>query len=130
MSRTPSLIKSAMIALFLAVPATQGSAELTSAEALQVEKLRGVQVLSSDGGVVGLIEGASISPSRAALFLRSANGSFLRYRGKDVVILTQASEISLQGNSVVLNSTSQRIKTRATKFKADDDMIEINLPRR
>lgn len=125
-----SALKAVIAALALAVSATQGSADLTTAESAQVEKLRGVQVLSADGGLVGLIEGASITPGRAALFLRSASGSFLRYRGKDIVILTQATEIDLTAGGIVLSANAQRIKNGASLFEKDDEYVTIALARR
>ena len=125
-----SLLKSALIALALSLPATASLADLSDAEAAQLEKLRGVPVVSNDGALVGTIEGASVSGDRASIFVRPSQGSLFRFRGKDVVVRTPTSEISLQANAIVLNSDAQRIKIKATKVKQDDDMIDIILPRR
>ncbi|WP_299687028.1 hypothetical protein [uncultured Tateyamaria sp.] len=129
MTRSP-LFLSALIALGLCVQATSSHAELSAAEAVQLEKLRGVPVVSLDGALVGTIDGASVNGDRASIFLRPSQGSLFRLRGKDVVIRTPTSEISLQANAIVLNSDAQRIKIKATKVKKDDDMIDIILPRR
>ena len=125
-----SFLKSTVLAATLALPATISHADLTAAEAVQLEKLRGVPVVSVDGALVGTIDGASVQGDRASIFLRPSQGSLFRLRGKDVVIRTPTSEISLQANAIVLNSDAQRIKIKVTKLKKDDDMIDILLPRR
>ncbi|WP_415920810.1 hypothetical protein [Tateyamaria sp. SN6-1] len=129
MKRSP-LLKTAAATLAALIMASASHADLSRSEAQQLEQLRGVPVVSRDGAVVGTIEGASVSGDRASIFLKPSSGNLLRTRGKDVVVRTQTSEISLQANAIVLNSDARRIKIKATKFKADDDVIDIILPRR
>ena len=129
MTRSP-LFLATLIALGLSLSATDGHAELSASEAVQLEKLRGVPVVSLDGALVGTIDGASVKGDRASIFVRPSQGSLFRLRGKDVIIRTPTSEITLQANAIVLNADAQRIKIKATKIKKDDDMIDIVLPRR
>lgn len=121
--------KTTLAAGVLALVATTGHADLTTAEAAQVEKLRGTPVLSSDGGLVGLIEGASISGDKASLFLKPGSGDILRRNGHDIIIRTNTTELTLQGTQVILNANAQRVRTKANVEKEDDDQVMIHLPR-
>ncbi len=122
-------IKTTLVALALGIAATASHADLTAAEAATVEKLRNAQVLSSDGALVGLIEGASISGGRASLFLKPASGDVLRRNGKEIIIRTNTTELTLQGNQIILNANKQRVQTKAYVRKEDDDRILVHLPR-
>jgi len=121
--------KSLFVAGALALAATTAHADLTAAEAQQVEKLRGTPVLSSNGGLVGLIEGASISGDKASLFLKPGSGDILRRNGHDIIIRTNTTELTLRGTQVILNADTQRVRTKAKVEKEDDDRILVHLPR-
>lgn len=122
-------IKTTIAALALGIAATASQADLTADEAAQVEKLRGAQVLSSDGALVGLIEGASINGDKASLFLKPASGNVLRRNGKEITIRTNTTELTLQGNQIILNATKQRVRIKAYVEKDDNNRVLVTLPR-
>ncbi|APX11702.1 hypothetical protein [Tateyamaria omphalii] len=129
MTSLATVAKRSLVALTLSLAAATAQADLTASEAAQVEKLRGTGVFSSDGALVGLIEGASISGDRAALFLTPGSGDVLRQRGKDIIIRTNTSELSLRGTQIILNADAQRVRTKAFVQKEDDDQVTVTLPR-
>ncbi|MBY5932304.1 hypothetical protein KUV51_04765 [Tateyamaria omphalii] len=129
MTHLAKLTKRALATLALGLAATTAQADLTASQAAQVEKLRGTAVYSSDGALVGLMEGASISGDRASLFLKPGSGDILRRSGKDIIIRTNTTELSLQGTQLFLSANAQRVRTKAKVFKEDDDQITVHLPR-
>ncbi|WP_299552614.1 hypothetical protein [uncultured Tateyamaria sp.] len=122
-------LKTTLAAGVLAITASTGQADLTATEAAQVEKLRGTPVLSSDGGLVGLIQGASISGDKASLFLKPGSGDILRRNGHDIIIRTNTTELTLQGTQIILNANAQRVRTKANVQKEEDDQVVVQLPR-
>ena len=124
------MYRAALAALALAFTTGAATAELSHDQAVQLEQLRGVPIVSLDGALVGTIDGASVNGGSASIFVRQVPGSLFRLRGKDIVIRTPTSEVSLRADAIVLNSDALRIKIKATKFDRDDEMIDIVLPRR
>ncbi|KIC48553.1 hypothetical protein [Tateyamaria sp. ANG-S1] len=129
MTRFTKSAQRAIATLALSLTAATAHADLTARDAAQVEKLRGTAVISSDGALVGLIEGASISGDRASLFLKPGSGDILRRSGKDIIIRTNTTELTLQGTQIILNANAQRVRTKAKVIKDNDDQITVNLPR-
>lgn len=122
-------VKTLLAAATLGLTVTAGHADLTAAEVAIVEKLRHTAVLSSDGRLVGLIEGASISGDKASLFLKPGSSDVLRRNGKNIIIRTNTTELTLQNNQIILNANTQRVRTKATVLKEDDDRVLVHLPR-
>ena len=129
MTSLPKLVRMTVATVALGLTAVAAQADLTASQAAQVEKLRYTPVLSSDGALVGLIEGASISGDKASLFLKPASSDILRRNGKDIIIRTNTTELTLQGTQLFLNANAQRVRTKAKVFKEDDDRITVHLPR-
>lgn len=129
MTSLPKLVRMTVATVALGLTTVAAQADLTASQAAQVEKLRYAQVLSSDGVLVGLIEGASISGDKASLFLKPASGNILRRNGKDIIVRTNSTELTLQGNQIILNANAQRVRTKAKVLKDYDDRIIVTLPR-
>ncbi|WP_299042395.1 hypothetical protein [uncultured Tateyamaria sp.] len=129
MTALPKLVQLTIATIALGLSTIAAQADLTVSEAAQVEKLRYTPVLSSDGALVGLIEGASISGDKASLFLKPASSDILRRNGKDIIIRTNTTELTLQGNRIILNANAQRVRTKAKVLKDYDDQIIVTLPR-
>lgn len=122
-----SNLKSVVLGLSISIAATAGHADLSQAEAAQLEKLRGVPVVSADGAVVGTIDGASVGSDRTKLFLRPVPTGFFAKRRADILVSSRTSSISLQGNAIVLDASKADIRTSATNKKEDDDRIVVFL---
>lgn len=129
MTSLPKLVRMTVATVALGLTTVAAQADLTASQAAEVEKLRYAQVLSSDGVLVGLIEGASISGDKASLFLKPASGNILRRNGKDIIVRTNTTELTLQGNQIILNANAQRVRTKAKVLKDYDDRIIVTLPR-
>lgn len=129
MTALPKLVQLTVATIALSLTALTAQADLTANEAAQVKKLRFTPVLSSDGALVGLIEGASISGDKASLFLKPASGDILRRNGKEIVIRTNTTELTLQGDKIILNANAQRVRTKAKVLKDYDEQIIVTLPR-
>ena len=129
MTSLPKLVRMTVATVALGLTTVAAQADLTASQAAQVEKLRYAQVLSSDGVLVGLIEGASISGDKASLFLKPASGNILRRNGKDIIVRTNTTELTLQDNQIILNANAQRVRTKAKVLKDYDDRIIVTLPR-
>ncbi|MEL7132258.1 MAG: hypothetical protein AAGK77_07590 [Pseudomonadota bacterium] len=129
MNLLPHALKATFATLAFALTAGLAQADLTAAEADQLRQLRGAPVLSSDGALVGRIEGASVSGDRTALFLKPASGDILPRNGLEIVIRTNTTEVSLDGNQIILNADRQRVRTKARIKKDDSDQIVVILPR-
>lgn len=129
MTLLPRALRATIATVALGLCATLAHADLTAAEAAQVKQLRGAPVLSSDGALVGLIEGASISGDKTSLFLKPASGDILPRNGLEIIIRTNTTEVSLSGNQIILNADRQRVRTKARIKKDDSEQILVILPR-
>lgn len=78
-------------------------------------------VLSSDGAVLGTVDGISFSGDRARLFLKTRGGNiFVRTGGKDIVLTTLTDKLTLRGNQLVMDADAQRVRIKANKSFTDD----------
>lgn len=130
MSRHSKLIGAIVFAASTLFLATTSQADLTPADAAQVEKLRGTPVLSSDGRLVGLIEGAAVNGDNVSLFLKPNSGQVLRRFNTEIVVRTKVTGLSLRGTDIILEATTQQVRSKASVFEPDDDIVRVYLTAR
>ncbi|KIC48554.1 hypothetical protein [Tateyamaria sp. ANG-S1] len=110
----------APLMLALAVPGI-GHAELSADDISALSSAPKGLVLASDGAVLGTIDGLRISGDRARLFVQTRGGNiFRRTGGKDIVVTTTPAQLTRQGNNLVMEADTQRIRIKANKSFTDD----------
>ncbi|WP_299724146.1 hypothetical protein [uncultured Tateyamaria sp.] len=125
-----TLLRACLAAFALNLSTSLAFAELAPEDLTRIDAPGEYRLLSSDGAVIGLTDGISVQEDRVRMFLRARGGSIFSVRGggKDIVVTTYATSLSLNGSDLVLNVTTQRIKNRANmSFTDDSSPIEILL---
>ncbi|MEM6758346.1 MAG: hypothetical protein AAF601_02600 [Pseudomonadota bacterium] len=119
MSITPKF-SALLLAATLALP-THAHADLSSAEVSILSQPNRTIVRSSDGEVLGTMEGFRASGDRARLFLSTKQGTiFKRTGGKDIRVTTRPNKLTLRGGELVMDATAQRIRNTANMSFTDD----------
>ncbi|MEL6467045.1 MAG: hypothetical protein AAFQ58_18950 [Pseudomonadota bacterium] len=109
-----------LTAAALAVPGA-ALADLSQADIGVLNNKAKPLVVSSDGAVLGTIDGVSFSGDRARLFVKTRGGNiFARTGGKDIVVTTLTDKLTLRGNQLVMDANAQRVRIKANKSFTDD----------
>lgn len=110
-----------LTAAALALTATTATADLSPADVSTLSQRAKLPVLSSDGAVLGTLDGISFNGDRARLSVRTKGGNiFRRTAGKDIVVTTRAALLTLQGSQLIMDANKQRIQVKANKSFTDD----------
>jgi len=126
MFRPLRLLATIACAVTLLVQASQ--ADITLEDGQRIEKLRYTPVLSSDGRLVGLIEGAKFRPETTSLFLKPNSSNFLHFLNRQIVVRSKNSALTLVGNQIIIDADSRRLRSKASVFEPDDEIVRIYLP--
>ncbi|MEX0312421.1 MAG: hypothetical protein AB3N17_19505 [Tateyamaria sp.] len=127
MPRRFTLIKAFALAVAAIYASTASHADLTPADAAQVETLRGTPVLSSDGRLLGVMEGAAVNGDSVSLFLKPNSSKIVTRFNKEIVVRTKVTGLSLQGTQIILEASAQKLRSKASVFEPDDDIVRIYL---
>ncbi|WP_415920811.1 hypothetical protein [Tateyamaria sp. SN6-1] len=126
-----TMFKAAATALMLSLSATVASADLSAADIAAVDGKSGIRVYTADGDFLGVSNGIRVGSRNTKLFLFNRSGSIFRFRGRDVVVTTPADQLTLRGNDLFLEASTQRVRNKAFKPASDSaGPITIFLPRR
>ncbi|MEM6372604.1 MAG: hypothetical protein AAF727_07475 [Pseudomonadota bacterium] len=123
-------IRTLVAALFIGVPFHGAKAELSAQETVIIQEKKGLRLVTSDGAVVGTADGVSVRDGRVRFYLLAKAGSIFSVGGggKDVVVRTYTTNLTLRGADVIIDATEQRVKNKANMSFTDDSApIEINL---
>ena len=121
-------LRACLVALTLTLMPIGAQAELSAQELTRIDAPGTWRLLSSDGAVIGLSDGVTVQDGRVRLFLRPRGGSIFARgtSGKDIVVTTYDTLLTLHGGDLVLDATAQRIKNRANmSFTDDSSPIEV-----
>ncbi|MEO1362591.1 MAG: hypothetical protein AAFU86_02330 [Pseudomonadota bacterium] len=126
-----TFLKATAAALMLSVTATVAAADLSAADIQAIEGKSGIRVFTADGDFLGVSNGIRVGSRNTKLFLFNRSGSVFRFRGRDVVITTPADQLTLRGNDLVLEASTQRVRNKAQSPASDSaGAITVFLPRR
>lgn len=126
-----TFFKTTAAALMMTVTATVAAADLSAADIQAIDGKSGIRVYTADGDFLGVSNGIRVGSQNTKLFLFNRAGSVFRFRGRDVVISTPADQLTLRGNDLVLEATTQRVRNKAQSPASDSaGAITVFLPRR
>jgi len=126
-----TFFKTTAAALMMTVTATVAAADLSAADIQAIDGKSGIRVYTADGDFLGVSNGIRVGSQNTKLFLFNRAGSVFRFRGRDVVITTPADQLTLRGNDLVLEATTQRVRNKAQSPASDSaGAITVFLPRR
>ncbi|MEL6888570.1 MAG: hypothetical protein AAFO86_07655 [Pseudomonadota bacterium] len=126
-----TFLKATAAALMMSVTATIAAADLSAADIQAIEGKSGIRVFTADGDFLGVSNGIRVGSRNTKLFLFNRSGSVFRFRGRDVVITTPADQLTLRGNDLVLEASTQRVRNKAQSPASDSaGAITVFLPRR
>ncbi|MEO0666881.1 MAG: hypothetical protein AAFZ99_03105 [Pseudomonadota bacterium] len=126
-----TFFKATAAALMMSVTATVAAADLSAADIQAIEGKSGIRVFTADGDFLGVSNGIRVGSRNTKLFLFNRSGSVFRFRGRDVVITTPADQLTLRGNDLVLEASTQRVRNKAQSPASDSaGAITVFLPRR
>lgn len=126
-----TFLKATAAALMLSVTATVAAADLSAADIQAIDGKSGIRVFTADGDFLGVSNGIRVGSRNTKLFLFNRSGSVFRFRGRDVVITTPADQLTLRGNDLVLEASTQRVRNKAQSPASDSaGAITVFLPRR
>ena len=109
------------VAISASLLATSAQADLSPADIQAIDGRSGLAVLSSDGALLGRTNGINFTQDRVRLFIIQQPGSLFRGRGgKDIVVTTFTTNVTLRGSNVVLDADAQRLRTKAGGSFTDD----------
>lgn len=107
--------------IFTALSTGDAKADLSPADIDKLSSNAKGRVLSSDGAILGTIDGISFQGDRARLFVLTRGGNiFRRTGGKDIVVTTQTNKLTLRGTDLVMDADAQRVRIKANKSFTDD----------
>lgn len=120
------------LSLSFSLPASFAAAELSPADIATVESQSGIRVFTSDGDFVGVSNGIRVGERHTRLYLFKRAGSIFRSRGgRDIVITTTQDQLTLNGNSLTLAASTQRVHNKArTATSGGSGPITVLLQRR
>ena len=126
-----TFFKTTAAALMMTVTATVAAADLSAADIQAIDGKSGIRVYTADGDFLGVSNGIRVGSQNTKLFLFNRAGSVFRFRGRDVVSTTPADQLTLRGNDLVLEATTQRVRNKAQSPASDSaGAITVFLPRR
>ena len=126
-----TFLKATAAALMMSVTATVAAADLSAADIQAIDGKSGIRVFTADGDFLGVSNGIRVGSRNTKLFLFNRSGSVFRFRGRDVVITTPADQLTLRGNDLVLEASTQRVRNKAQSPASDSaGAITVFLPRR
>ena len=126
-----TFFKTTAAALMMTVTATVAAADLSAADIQAIDGKSGIRVYTADGDFLGVSNGIRVGSQNTKLFLFNRAGSVFCFRGRDVVITTPADQLTLRGNDLVLEATTQRVRNKAQSPASDSaGAITVFLPRR
>ncbi|MEO0744898.1 MAG: hypothetical protein AAFY49_06065 [Pseudomonadota bacterium] len=126
-----TFLKATAAALMMSVTATVAAADLSAADIEAIDGKSGIRVFTADGDFLGVSNGIRVGSRNTKLFLFNRSGSVFRFRGRDVVITTPADQMTLRGNDLVLEASTQRVRNKAQSPASDSaGAITVFLPRR
>lgn len=107
--------------IFTAFSTGDANADLSPADIDKLSNNAKGRVLSSDGAILGTMDGISFQGDRARLFVLTRGGNiFRRTGGKDIVVTTQTNKLTLRGTDLVMDADAQRVRIKANKSFTDD----------
>ena len=110
-----------LTALSLGLSATALHADLSPQDISTLTGKFKPQVHTSDGLVLGTIDGIRFNGDRARLYLLTRGGTvFRRTGGKDIVVTTRTDKLTLKGSALVLDDVALKVRIKANKSFTDD----------
>ena len=123
-----TLITASMTALIVTVASPAADAAGRSPVLMQSGITAEKRIVSSDGQVVGTMQTSPILiGDKVRFFVRSRGGQTFGRYSKDVIIDVDLDRLTVQGNTVVLPETEQKIFNRAQVPAVDDDHETIRV---
>ncbi|MEX0369457.1 MAG: hypothetical protein AB3N09_02430, partial [Tateyamaria sp.] len=61
------------------------------------------------------------------LFLKPNSSKIVTRFNKEIVVRTKVTGLSLQGTQIILEASAQKLRSKASVFEPDDDIVRIYL---
>ena len=118
MQRLKTLIAAGFAALSIA--AVPAYADISASEIDSIKTSRSAKILSSDGAVLGNLNGIRLMGNgRVRVFISARNKSFRPLRGREVTLTTTQDLLTLKGGNIVVGASRNFIRQRTQKSGSD-----------
>ena len=104
----------------LSMAAVPAYADISASEIDTIKTSRSAKILSSDGALLGNLNGIRLMGNgRVRVFISARSGSFRPLRGREVILTTRQDLITLKGSNIVVDASRNFIRQRTQKSGSD-----------
>ncbi|MEO9895048.1 MAG: hypothetical protein ABJF05_01665 [Paracoccaceae bacterium] len=118
MQRMKTVIAAGLAALSIA--AVPAYADISAGEIDTIKTSRSAKILSSDGALLGNLNGIRLMGNgRVRVFISARNRSIHSLRGREVILTTRQDLLTVKGGNIVVDASRNFIRQRTQKSGSD-----------
>ena len=104
----------------LSMAAVPAYADISASEIDTIKTSRSAKILSSDGALLGNLNGIRLMGNgRVRVFISARNRSIRQLRGREVILTTRQDLLTVKGGNIVVDASRNFIRQRTKKSGSD-----------